>query len=166
MVEAHAQSVDDYLIEGLSFKLGAGASYVTNRRSVSFFPSGSDTYSPASGVKVIKIKLNGSDWLDPSTVKLMFTLTNTDGTNAMTILSGPHSFFRRFRLVCNGQIVEDIDDYNRVHEMLTVLTSSTVRVNDAVEGATVWDGTGGAETLAANQKRKLGMKLCSGLLNQ
>ena len=57
MVEAHAQSVDDYLIEGLSFKLGAGASYVTNRRSVSFFPSGSDTYSPASGVKVIKIKL-------------------------------------------------------------------------------------------------------------
>ena len=166
MVEAHAQSVDDYLIEGLSFKLGAGASYVTNRRSVSFFPSGSDTYSPASGVKVIKIKLNGSDWLDPSTVKLMFTLTNTDGTNAMTILSGPHSFFRRFRLVCNGQIVEDIDDYNRVHEMLTVLTSSTVRVNDAVEGARVWDGAGGSETLAANGKRKLGMKLCSGLLNQ
>ena len=65
MVEAHAQSVDDYLIEGLSFKLGAGASYVTNRRSVSFFFSGSDTYSPASGVKVIIIKLNGSDWLDP-----------------------------------------------------------------------------------------------------
>ena len=55
MVEAPAQSVNNYLIEGLSFKLGAGASYVTNRRSVSFFPSGSDTYSPASGVKVIKI---------------------------------------------------------------------------------------------------------------
>ena len=40
--------------------------------------------------------LNGSDWLDPSTVKLMFTLTNTDGTNAMTILSGPHSFLEDF----------------------------------------------------------------------
>ena len=97
MVEAHAQSVDDYLIEGLSFKLGAGASYVTNRRSVSFFPSGSDTYSPASGVKVIKIKLNGNDWLDPNTVKFMFTLTNTDGTNDMTILSGPHNFLKRFK---------------------------------------------------------------------
>ena len=59
MVESHANSVDDYLIEGLSFKLSPGASYVTNRRSVSFFPSGSDTYSSASGVKVIKIKLNG-----------------------------------------------------------------------------------------------------------
>ena len=58
MVESHANSVDDYLIEGLSFKLSPGASYVTNRRSVSFFPSGSDTYSPTSGVKVIKIKFN------------------------------------------------------------------------------------------------------------
>ena len=44
MVEAHANSTEDYLIEGLSFKLSQGASYVTNRRSVSFFPSGSDTY--------------------------------------------------------------------------------------------------------------------------
>ena len=53
MVEAHAQSTEDFLIEGLSYKLNPGASYVSNRRSVSFFPSGSDTYSPASGVKVI-----------------------------------------------------------------------------------------------------------------
>ena len=58
MVEAHAQSVEDYLIEGLSYKLSPGASYVSNRRSVSFFPSGSDTYSPSSGVKVIRIKVN------------------------------------------------------------------------------------------------------------
>ena len=36
MVEAHANSTEDYLIEGLSFKLAQGASYVTNRRSVSF----------------------------------------------------------------------------------------------------------------------------------
>ena len=77
MVEAHAQSTEDFLIEGLSYKLNPGASYVSNRRSVSFFPSGSDTYSPASGVRVIKIKMNGSDsWLDPSTVKVQFDITN------------------------------------------------------------------------------------------
>ena len=92
MVEAHANSVDDYLIEGLSFKLAPGASYVTNRRSVSFFPSGSDSYSPPSGVKVLKLKLNGSDWLDPSTVKVMFTLNNTSASGNMTLLSGPHAF--------------------------------------------------------------------------
>ena len=37
MVEAHAQSTEDYLIQGLSYKLAAGASYVTNRRNVTFF---------------------------------------------------------------------------------------------------------------------------------
>ena len=57
MVEGHANSTDDYLIDGLSFKLPQGASYVTNRRSVSFFPSGSDTYAATSGTKVIKIRL-------------------------------------------------------------------------------------------------------------
>ena len=36
----HAQSIDDALIGGLSYKLKAGASYITNRRSVSFFRSG------------------------------------------------------------------------------------------------------------------------------
>ena len=147
MVESHANSIDDYLIEGLSFKLTPGASYVTNRRSVSFYPSGSDSYSSASGVKVIKIKVNGTDWLDPSTVKVMFTINNT-GAAAMNFLSGVHSFFRRLRVVCNGQIVEDIDDYNRVCEMFNVLQSSSVRGNDEIESVQRWDGGTSLEQLA------------------
>jgi hypothetical protein len=39
MVDAMANSVEDYLIEGLSFKLSPGASYVTDRRSVSYLYS-------------------------------------------------------------------------------------------------------------------------------
>ena len=41
-MESHAQAVEDYLIDGLSFKLAPGASYVTNRRSVSFFSTGGE----------------------------------------------------------------------------------------------------------------------------
>ena len=37
-MESHAQSVEDHLIDSLSFKLKPGASYVTDRRSVTFFP--------------------------------------------------------------------------------------------------------------------------------
>ena len=95
MVEGHANRIQDYLIEGLSFKLAPGASYITNRRSVTFHPSGSDIYSSSTGTKGIKIRINGTDWLDPSTCKLMFTLTNTS-TAEMKFLSGPHSFFKRF----------------------------------------------------------------------
>ena len=46
MVEAIANSVEDRLIDGLSFKLRPGASYVTDRRSVTFHPRGSNIYKP------------------------------------------------------------------------------------------------------------------------
>ena len=52
-MENHAQSVDDALIGGLSYKLKEGASYITNRRSVSYFASGGNDYS-TSGVRVMK----------------------------------------------------------------------------------------------------------------
>ena len=55
-MEHHAQSVDDALIGGLSYKLKSGASYVTNRRSVSYFAQGGNGYKP-SGVRVMKFHL-------------------------------------------------------------------------------------------------------------
>ena len=74
-MEHHANSVDDALIGGLSYKLKSGASYVTNRRSVSYFAQGGNQYSP-NGVKVMKFNLTGNDWLDPSTFRVMFQLNN------------------------------------------------------------------------------------------
>ena len=72
-MEHHAQSIDDALIGGLSYKLKPGAPYVTNRRSISYFASGGNTYSP-NGVKVIKFNLAGDQWLDPSTFRVAFQL--------------------------------------------------------------------------------------------
>ena len=50
-MEHHAQSADDALIGGLSYQLKPRASYVTDRRAVTFFASGGNQYSSA-GVKV------------------------------------------------------------------------------------------------------------------
>ena len=55
-MEHHAQSIDDALIGGLSYKLKPGASYVTNRRSVSYFASGGNSYSP-NGFKIMKFTI-------------------------------------------------------------------------------------------------------------
>ena len=57
-----AQSTDDALIGGLSYKLKPGASYVTNRRSVSYFASGGNTYSPNGAKKwdLILLGISGS----------------------------------------------------------------------------------------------------------
>ena len=49
--------------------------------------------------------------------------------------------------------------------MFNVLTSSAVRQNQAIEGTKSWD-EGTPEQLLATKSRRLGMSLCSGLLNQ
>ena len=72
MVEVIANSREDALIDGFMFKLAKTASYITNRRSCTFHPQGSNIYAPANGTKLMKISLNGSDWLDPSTFRIMF----------------------------------------------------------------------------------------------
>ena len=132
MVEAVANSVEDRLIEGLSFKLAKGASFIADRRSVTFHPQGSNVYTTNSGTRLIKINLTGNGWCDPSTLRIMFNVQNDETTAGKRLrpISGPHSFFRRLRILCGGQVVEDIDNYNRVHEMMSTLIAADSRAND------------------------------------
>ena len=131
-------SPEDILIDNLSFKLNKGSSYITDRRSVSFFPSTSNVYKPSSGARVLKFSLNGEDnsWLDPQSVRICFTLNNKDGTNFRKIrpLSSPYSFFRRMRIIAGSQVVEDFDNYNRVHHMFSKMMSQGARRDEANEG--------------------------------
>ena len=161
-MEHHAQSVDDALIGGLSYKLKAGASYVTNRRSVSYFASGGNTYSP-SGVKVMKFNLTGDQWLDPSTFRVAFQLNNhngnTSGTPSFPIMVQPLSwnpavFFRRARLICGGQVIEDIDDFNRLSLMLTDLLPEDEQHDIACEGFGNFDFVKGTDEAEAADPRK------------
>ena len=92
-MEQQAQSVEDHLIEGLSFKLRPGASFVIDRKSVTFFPQGGNRYTP-NGVRVIKAMLKGDEWLDPGTIKLLSTLQNQDATKSLQpFVVGAHGFW-------------------------------------------------------------------------
>ena len=125
-MEGVANSVEDRLVDGLSFQLKPGASYVTERKSVTFHPQGSNIYS-TSGTKLIKILLTGDQWLDPSTFRIMFDVVNMDSNanKLLRVLGQPHVFFKRMRVLCGGQVVEDIDNYNRVHEMFKLLKAKS-----------------------------------------
>ena len=94
MIEAHSTGEADELIDVLSYKLPDTATYFTDRKSVSFFASGSNEYS-TSGTKLIKLAVNGDNWMDPSTFRISFDIVNTDTSlNALLRpLSGGHSFF-------------------------------------------------------------------------
>ena len=132
-METVSNSIEDKLLDGLSYKLDATASYITDRKSCTYWATGSNIYAPNAGTKVIKLLLNGEGWLDPSTVKFQFDIHNID-TQPLRTLSGPWSFFRRLRVLCQGQLIEDIDGYALVHQLFDVLQSKHVRDNQDVEG--------------------------------
>ena len=176
MVEAIANGIEDKLIDGLSFKMNPGASYLVDRRSVTFHPQGSNIYRPTSGTKLIRILLTGDNWLDPSTLRVMFTLTNEEVTAAKCLrpLSGPWSFFRRMRILAAGQVVEDIDQYNRIHEMMQFFVAKESRANDAAEAFGIYhdkhsdndDTTTDFPGIRGGQGIQVLFKPLSGLLNQ
>ena len=133
-MEAQAAAVEDHLIDSLQFNLKPGASSSTARHAVTFFPQGGNDYKP-NGVRVNKIDLTSDQWLDPPTVKLFFTVKNNNETQALRAkVPGGHVFFRGCKLLVSGQICEDIDNYNRTHQMFHLLTPGERRINDFIEG--------------------------------
>ena len=140
-LEVISAGIEDSLLEALQFKLQPGASYINDRRSVTYHSSGSNIYGPNAGTRLIKLQITGDRWLDPSTVRVMFDLNNTEETpedaapdKELRVLGGPWTFFRRMRLLAGGQVIEDIDNFDRVSEMFSTLTSKDSRVNDDAEG--------------------------------
>ena len=112
-------SPEDISIDNLSFEFNKGASYSTDRRSVTFWPSGSNIYNPSSGNRVLKFSLNGEDksWLDPQSVRIFFTLNNKDGTN-----------FRKLR---HHPLIPSLDECEllqvvRLLKILTVITACII----------------------------------------
>ena len=87
MVEAIANGIEDKLIDGLSFKMNPGASYVIDRRSVTFHPQGFNIYKTEEGTILIRILLTGDNWMDPSTLRVLCQLNN-DETDADKPLMG------------------------------------------------------------------------------
>ena len=177
-MEGVANTVEDRLVDGLSFQLKPGASYVTERKSVTYHPQGSNIYS-TNGTKLIKLLLTGDQWLDPSTFRIMFELQNNEnpanGNGHMQLrpLGGPHTFFRRMRILCGGQVVEDIDNYNRVHQMFTILNAKDANINERAEAfgqqfdnhQTTFD-INNVTGIAPGEAQTVLFKPCSGLFNQ
>jgi hypothetical protein len=137
MSEHYINAVEDYLIDGLQFKMPPGGSYVISRKNCTFYPAGSAIYSASNGTKLIRINLSSStEWLDPQTVRLSFRLNNKDAAvgHQLRTIGGPYSFFSRVRLLAGGTMVEDIMDYSRVHNMFSELSGDNAKRNEDIEG--------------------------------
>ena len=83
---------------------------------------------------MLKIELNAEDnsWLDPQSVMVFLNVENKDATNNRRVrpLSPAYSFFRRARVIAGNQLVEDIDYYNRNHQMMSCFMFKGARDNE------------------------------------
>ena len=129
----------DVMINQLNFGLPETSQYITDRRQVNYFPSGSNVYAPNAGNKNIRFYLSGeaNQYLDLSSVRLFAYLQNTDGTRAKFLrpLGGLHSFFQRYRATVGGQMVQDIVEYNRHCELFKSFKSKDVNEMDDIESS-------------------------------
>merc|ERR1712078_254296 len=104
----------------------------------------------------------------------MFDIKNdsTTSTAELRVLGEPHVFFRRMRILCGGSVVEDIDNYSRVHELMKILTPTDSLVNDSAQGfGRDWNHltsftTDNLPGIPQGQHQTVMMKLCIGLFSQ
>ena len=141
-MEHHVQSIDDSLVGGLSYKLKPGAPYVTDRRTCIFYASGGNQYS-SSGVNVCKSNMVSYQWLNPSSFRVVFTLTNLHPASPINVIKplhwNPAVLFRRCRVTCGGVVIEDIDDFNRLILMMTALKPVDEQKGIAMQGFCIFD---------------------------
>ena len=135
-MEVIASASEEALINPLNFESPKTASYITSRRSVTFHPQGGSRYHATEGAQVISFLLTGNEWLDCSTLRIMFDIVNNDvlGGENLYPVGGCHGFFNRLRLTSGSETIEDITDYARVHEIFHILSASDSRSNDSAEG--------------------------------
>jgi len=179
-LENHAAALQDQLIPGLNFSHGNSSSYVTARNNISIYPQGSNRYS-AQGTRTIRIAINSdANWIDPASIVLYYRLNNKDATTQqptavtrMEPLGGPHIFIQRLRVLCQGQLVEQIDDYNRLYEFMVRQTSEDYQRQYAAMGfglktATPSDYTHlrGARRIRPGDGKTVGMPILCGLFQQ
>jgi hypothetical protein len=85
-METILTTVEDNILDSLTFQLGSSSNYITERKSVSFYASGSNIYTP-QGTTLLKFHLtDNSAWLVPSTIRLQFKFNNT-GAGALSLLN-------------------------------------------------------------------------------
>ena len=166
-MEAHLTSGNDFLLEALSFKPPQNtANYCLANRSVQYFAESGNRFDPVSS-RVIRFRIADQGFLEASSVRLKFTLTNLSTSADLTPNAPCLSMFRRARLFASSQLCEDATELATQASLTTRLLPADRKLNDSIEGHPLLSAyLDTYTTVAANQSRRLISPLPFGCLNQ
>jgi hypothetical protein len=102
--------------DSLTFALPPASTAVVDRRQhVRAYPTSASTLTP-TGTRTCRIRLGGDDFVDASSIRLMFTINNLDGTNEWEPECGPWGIWSQVYLRSNGVELDNIPMYGRFHQ--------------------------------------------------
>jgi hypothetical protein len=138
-----AASGEADLLQSLSFDLPPATTAIVDRKQgCRAYPTSASTLVP-NGTKSCRIRLGGNDFVDPSTIRLQYTLTNTDATKILCPAVGPWGPFGLVRLLSNGCETDNFPAYNRFHELhgWRLLTTEQQAAEAVYGWHSAWNGT-------------------------
>ena len=104
------------LIDSLDFTLTpASTSVVDRRQAVRAYPTSASTLSP-TGTRTVRIRLGGDDFVDASSIRLVYTINETGQAHPLVPLSGPWGVWSQVYLRSNGVETDNIPYYGRFHQ--------------------------------------------------
>jgi len=100
----------------LDFTLPPASTAVTDRKQhVRAYPTSASSLS-INGTRTVRLRLGGDDFIDASSVRILFTINNLDGTNPLKPVSGPWGVWQQVFLRSGGVELDNIPYYNRFHQ--------------------------------------------------
>ena len=150
------------LIDALSFKVHPNsAQYVKSSRQCSFYAPG-DRFSAATS-RVIRINISGSGYLNLASLVLAATASNEDDAgNLVPLTETTANLWSRMTVSVGGAICEDISQYGRVSQLLSMFESASKRSNARTMG---WGNTDGDAVFAPGASREILHVPASGLFS-
>jgi len=82
-------------------------------RQRTFFPTNGDNFT-SNGNNIMRIDVSGEDFLDPKHSFLRWRFTNNSGQACGIDYGGGHVFIRRLRIEQAGNILSDVNQYNKL----------------------------------------------------
>ena len=112
-----AASGEAPLTSALDFTLPASSTAIVDRKQhCRAYPTSASTLT-YNGTRTVRIRLGGDDFVDPTSVRLMFTLENLDqGTKTLKPLGGPWCCWAQVFERSGGVEITNLPQYGRFHE--------------------------------------------------
>jgi len=107
-----ATSGEAPMLDSLDFTLPAASTAVVDRRQ---HVRSALTLTP-TGTRTVRIRLGGDDFVDASSIRLQYTITNTSADKALVPWSGPWGAWSQVYLRSNGVELDNIPQYGRFHQ--------------------------------------------------